>query len=93
MIIILLFLATFASLIGRIILINILKGRGLAGSVLDLSGGILSITYLFPLKLHKLSDTKVRRLVKIANAFLYLFFIFFAILILYGVVTELPHFI
>jgi hypothetical protein len=88
-----LILAALASLIVRIVLVDRVKGRTMASSILGIFGGIFSITYLFPLILPQDADFKMRKRVKAANGFLYLFFIFFAALILYGVIVELPRFI
>lgn len=90
--VIILFLFSFVSLILRIIYVNLSRRKGLGQTLIKLFGDAQSITYLFPLKYFDSDDEGVRRLKKIANLFLYLFFISFFILILYGVIFELPKF-
>lgn len=72
----------------RIFYVKRIKGKARALAILELLGGVESITYLFPLKCHRSDDPQTRRLKITANVFLYLFFIFFAALLLYGLFTE-----
>jgi len=90
--IIALFLFSLAFLILRIIYVNLSRKKGLGQTIIKLLGNTQSITYFFPLKHFESDEARIRRFKKIANLFLYLFFISFLILILYGVITELPKF-
>lgn len=87
-----LFLFTFLSLILRIIYVNLIKGKGWFIAVINLFGEFKSIIYFIPLKIANSENDKQRKMKKIANGFLYLFYIFLASLLLYGIFTELPHF-
>ena len=87
-----LFCFSLAFLILRIIYVNLSRSKGLGQTVLKLFGDTQSITYFFPLKHFDSDHEGVRKLKKIANLFLYLFFISFLALIIYGIIIELPRF-
>ena len=90
--VVVLFFLSITFLILRIIYVNLIKGKGLAHSVIKLFGDTHSITYLFPLKHVDSEEPRTRKLKATANFFLYLFFLSFLALILYGVFTELREF-
>ena len=90
--IIALFLFSLAFLILRIVYVNLSRKKGLGNTIIKLFGDTHSITYFFPLRYFESDEAGIRKYKKIANLFLYLFFISFFILILYGVITELPKF-
>ena len=90
--VIVLFLFSITFLILRIIYVNLAKGKELVWSIIKLFGDAQAITYFFPLKHFDSEEPRIRKLKVTANYFLYLFFISFLILIIYGIFTELPQF-
>jgi hypothetical protein len=76
-----LFLFSLAFLILRIIYVNLSRSKELGHTIIKLFGDTQSITYFFPLRHFDSDEIRIRRLKKIANLFLYLFFISFFILI------------
>ena len=90
--VIVLFLFSITFLILRIIYVNLVRGKGLARTVIRLFGDTQSITYFFPLRHFDSEEPRIRKLKTIANFFLFLFFLSFFLLILYGVLTELREF-
>ncbi len=89
---IILFIFSLAFLILRITYVNLPRSKGLGQTIIKLFGDTQSITYFFPLKHVDSDHEEIRRLKKMANLFLYLFFISFLTLILYGAIIELPKF-
>lgn len=87
-----LFLFSIIFLILRIIYVNLVRGRGLGPSVINLFGDTQSVTYFFPLKRFDSDGPRTRKLKVTANFFLYLFFVFFLSLIVYGFFTEWRQF-
>ena len=87
-----LFFFSITFLILRIIYVNLVKGKGLARSIIKLFGDTQSITYFFPLKHFDSEEPRMRKLKATANFFLYLFFLSFLVLLIYGIFTELPQF-
>lgn len=75
--VIVLFFFTITFLILRIIYVNLVRGKGIAHSVIKLFGDTQSITYFFPLKHFDSEEPRTRKLKVIANLFLYLFFLSF----------------
>lgn len=89
---IILFLFTSAFLILRIIYVNLARGKELAQTIIKLLGDAQSMKYFIPLKYLVSEEPRTRKLKVLANLFLYLFFISFLVLIIYGIFTELRQF-
>jgi hypothetical protein len=84
MLIELLLLGIFAAYAIRVILVKILKTRGLKSTVFD---SIRNFRILFPIKNHREYDSEMRSMIRIANIFVYLIWILFLALILFGLAS------